>query len=451
MEKNAISIIVVDDEKPIVDTMLVFLSRIGFQAKGFYDSEEAIKYLDSHSFDVMFTDLMMPKVSGMDLVKRIKERGDDTQIIIFTGYATTDSAIEAIQFGVYDYIRKPFKLDEIKVTLNRAVEKLLLKRENVFLNKRIEKMLADITMLYDISNIFYQIDNFADVAEMVLDTLSEGISIHHAAILKLNPDRRYYQVVSQRGLSEALRDAFLLSKNDSINDVSLDSDQSVVLSDQEKAFYLNGEKLPDCEHFDKIYFIPIKYQGVTEGYLAIFQERDNDTQIVDELKLYEILATQIAPVFVTAELSDDGGANDKSPLFNDIQTAILEMEKVSNSVTFILFRMTIQDKRIHLEDFKKARTQIKKLLNEEFSGNGKILSETWNYHLVAIPGANTISAQMSSNIVIEMFQESFEVEGGKSAFRLDYLTKQYPFDSDDIGELADIMVYELLQNPFPEF
>ncbi|HDR04904.1 MAG TPA: hypothetical protein ENN84_06620 [Candidatus Marinimicrobia bacterium] len=235
-----------------------------------------------------------------------------------------------------------------------------------------------------------------------------------------------------------------------INDSPLDSDQAVIVSDKEESFSLNGEKLPDCSAFNKIYLIPINYQGVTEGYLAIFQERENGTQIADELKLYEILATQIAPVFVTAEISKASDTDEHSLLHYDIRSAITDMGKISSSITFILFRMTIQGHKVHLEDFKKARVQIKKLLGEEFSDNGKLLSETWNYYLVAIPGANTISAQMSGNIVIEMFQEFFIGEEGKPTFRLDYLTKQYPFDSDNVSELADIMVYELLQNPFPE-
>ena len=122
MRTNKIKILLIDDERVIVDMLTPFLNGEGFAVTGLTDSTEALDYIKDETYDIVLTDLKMPEVSGMDIVRAVKTTGKDTQIIVFTGFATIDSAIEAIRQGVYDYLKKPFRLEEMLFTINRAAE-----------------------------------------------------------------------------------------------------------------------------------------------------------------------------------------------------------------------------------------------------------------------------------------------------------------------------------------
>lgn len=106
-----------------------FLEQFGYNVQGFTDSKVAVEKIKKERYDIVVTDLKMPDVTGMDIAKTVKQYSPETLTFIITGFATVDSVIEAIQHGVYDYIRKPFKFKEIKIGIERAVEQILLKEK----------------------------------------------------------------------------------------------------------------------------------------------------------------------------------------------------------------------------------------------------------------------------------------------------------------------------------
>ena len=126
MNVKDVSILLIDDEHEIVNLLTTFLKKNGYNVTGLTDSNKALQVIKDTPIHIILTDLKMPKVTGMDIIKAVVETQRDTQVIIFTAYATIDSAIEAIKFGVNEYIRKPFHIEEIIVALERAAEKLIL-------------------------------------------------------------------------------------------------------------------------------------------------------------------------------------------------------------------------------------------------------------------------------------------------------------------------------------
>ncbi|MEM4235330.1 MAG: response regulator, partial [Candidatus Methanomethylicaceae archaeon] len=101
-------------------------------------------------FDILLTDLMMPEVDGIQLLNDSKRRYPESVVIIMTGYASLDSAIQAIRGGAYDYIRKPFKIEELEIVIQNASEKILLQRENRHLIKKLEEMIESTRRLKQI-------------------------------------------------------------------------------------------------------------------------------------------------------------------------------------------------------------------------------------------------------------------------------------------------------------
>ncbi|MGQ9694896.1 MAG: response regulator [Thermodesulfobacteriota bacterium] len=115
----------------------------------FPDGQAVLRALAKTSFDILVTDLVMPGVDGLQLLGEVKRLNTDSLVIIMTGYASIDTAIKAIRGGAYDYIRKPFKIEELEVVLNHACEKIRLKRENRQLFCRLQAAMKELKQLKD--------------------------------------------------------------------------------------------------------------------------------------------------------------------------------------------------------------------------------------------------------------------------------------------------------------
>jgi DNA-binding NtrC family response regulator len=131
-------ILVVDDEEVALINLVYVLKKEGYAVTGVQSGPEAVKLLARHEYDLVLTDLKMEKVDGMEVLARARERHPDIEVIMITGYATVDSAIEAMKAGAYHYIAKPYKLDEVRKVVREALEKTALKRENQRLKEHLK-------------------------------------------------------------------------------------------------------------------------------------------------------------------------------------------------------------------------------------------------------------------------------------------------------------------------
>lgn len=126
-----IKVLAVDDEEPIRRLLKKELTRKGFHAEVAHDSETALEMLKDNSYDVVLLDIVMPGTDGISAMKRIRKDPASPAIIVLTGKATVETAVEAMKNGAYDYLTKPYKLDELIIIINRAYEygKLKIKSE----------------------------------------------------------------------------------------------------------------------------------------------------------------------------------------------------------------------------------------------------------------------------------------------------------------------------------
>ncbi len=131
-------LLIVDDEKVALKNLEHILKNEGYEITTTQSGQSALKLLDEQFFDVVLTDLRMEKVDGMQILKRCKETRPDCEVIIITGCATLESAVEAMKLGAFHYITKPFKLDEVRRVVHEAQEKVRLKNENTLLREQIE-------------------------------------------------------------------------------------------------------------------------------------------------------------------------------------------------------------------------------------------------------------------------------------------------------------------------
>ncbi len=116
-------ILVADDEKSMTEFLEIMLTREGYEVITANSAETAIAMLDNDEVDLVITDMNMPVAGGMAVLKHSTEKNPDVPVLIITAFASTDTAVQAIKTGAYDYITKPFQVDEIKLTIGKALER----------------------------------------------------------------------------------------------------------------------------------------------------------------------------------------------------------------------------------------------------------------------------------------------------------------------------------------
>ncbi|MDY7031850.1 MAG: sigma-54 dependent transcriptional regulator [Thermodesulfobacteriota bacterium] len=132
-------ILIIDDEENMRHMLSTLLGKEGFNIVTASSGKEGMKCLEKADFDVILCDVRMPEMDGLAFLKELQGKKTESPVIMMSGYGTIDTAIEAMKLGAYDYISKPFKPDEIILTLKKAEERERLRRENIFLKSEIRK------------------------------------------------------------------------------------------------------------------------------------------------------------------------------------------------------------------------------------------------------------------------------------------------------------------------
>lgn len=142
MSTADIKVLLVEDDDDMRLTLSDFVSQLGVKVKTARDVPDALRAIQSEAapFNIVLTDLKLPGGTGMDVVKAARGRAAGSLVTIVTGYASLESAIEAIRLGAYDYITKPFSLDEIGVQVRNMIERVSLSKENARLSERLQEV-----------------------------------------------------------------------------------------------------------------------------------------------------------------------------------------------------------------------------------------------------------------------------------------------------------------------
>src|SRR5687768_14114590 len=130
------TVLIVDDERTLARAVQAFLAEAGYEAETAADGEQALSLVQSIRPDVVFADVRLPGMSGIDLLRRIREFDPAIPVIIMTAYGTIEGAVEALKLGAFDYMKKPVDLEELKLLADRARETALPKQELSYYRRR---------------------------------------------------------------------------------------------------------------------------------------------------------------------------------------------------------------------------------------------------------------------------------------------------------------------------
>ncbi len=143
---NQINILLVDDEEPIREALLLLLKNADYRISGCGSGQEALRSLESEPFDIVITDLFLPDITGIDILKKAKGLHPAIEVILITGHASAETAVRAMKEGAFDYITKPLNIEELRVIIAKAIEKQQILSENISLKKQLRDK-------YEFSNI----------------------------------------------------------------------------------------------------------------------------------------------------------------------------------------------------------------------------------------------------------------------------------------------------------
>jgi two-component system response regulator HydG len=135
---NFLNLLIIDDERAIREACREVAISLGYSACIADSAEQAYRALEAQSFDAVLLDLRLPGAGGLDALRRIKERRPEAVVIVVTGYGSVQSAVQAMKNGAYDYVTKPFSVDELKLLLERVASHLKLKSENRMLREKVK-------------------------------------------------------------------------------------------------------------------------------------------------------------------------------------------------------------------------------------------------------------------------------------------------------------------------
>lgn len=175
MEKTA-KLLIIDDERIALRNLEHIMKKEGYDVTGTQSGPNALKLLEERQFDVVLTDLRMEKVDGTQILKKTRELYPDTEVIMITGFASLDSAVETMKHGAFYYIAKPFKLDEVRKVVQEAVHKVFLKTENRHLREQLETYQGKVKIITQDPNMQKLLETSRQIAPTDCNVIISGES-----------------------------------------------------------------------------------------------------------------------------------------------------------------------------------------------------------------------------------------------------------------------------------
>jgi response regulator RpfG family c-di-GMP phosphodiesterase len=292
-------ILVVDDEKVIREILSDFLSLEGYLVRAVEDGAEALKELQRRSYNLVISDLKMPNMGGLELIERITHLQIPVLTVIMTGFGTVETAIEAMKQGAYDYILKPFKVEEVVHIVQRGLDRQRLQHENL--------RLKDALSIYKISEAIATSLSVEKVLDLVLDATLDAVDADVVSLLLEDPssptglDDRPGRFIEQMRKVAPRSDPHEPAP-------SLNFREVIPLFEEDRPLLVHGAKAhrflaaPPQKRLVSFCSIPLKLKGRIIGMLNAYSYRKGNKFSEGQRKMLYVLGSRAAVSIENARL-----------------------------------------------------------------------------------------------------------------------------------------------------
>lgn len=287
-------ILVVDDEEAIREILADFLSMEGYSITTASDGQDALEKISRGRYDMVLSDLKMPNMGGIELLEAISDQSPRIVTVIMTGFGTVETAINAMKRGAYDYIMKPFKMEEVVHVVQRGLEKKKLETENLRLKEAIS--------LYEVSEAIAASLSLEQVIKTVSDTAIRELDADYVLIILKDHENEYFE--RSRNISPSFKQNGFLG---SLNTRELDgffTDEEILLMHGGNGLRFLDECPQDVE-LHSLMVTRLRISQETIGYIAIFSFEPGKHFDEGQRKMMSIVSNRAAASIENARLYED--------------------------------------------------------------------------------------------------------------------------------------------------
>jgi len=440
---DKISILVLDDEQEIVDTVIDILADEGYILYGCINPKTALEKIEKGIYDIILTDLVMPDFTGIDIANFVNEKKVEALVIVITGYATIESAVQAVQLGVHNYIKKPFNQYDLKLMVKRAAERLRLQQKNIYLSQKNKQMIDNITLLCEISSILYQVHDTAAASKMILDTLEEYFNIKRGAVAIKDDSTNHYRLINSRNLPQVFAEDFNFSLQSKINETIVSDSELTQVLDINSEIKTGGKKIP-AQDIKQIYLLPVSFHNTVAGFILLFRTAEDPQLSEEDLKLMKILSIQISPVLHGLQCGFKASYEIEEQLEKIVTNYLFDSQSMLQPISFALFRISILeafDNHVQLSDLV---VQYKEQFKNIMGVSGQIYWITIDTVLVVLPGSDYFHAESKCAQLKESVESITMRHDNQNAFQLTYSCLGYPQSGEDLSNITRDLWSKLL-------
>jgi response regulator RpfG family c-di-GMP phosphodiesterase len=307
-------ILVVDDEKVIREILSDFLSLEGYLVRAVEDGVEALKELQRRSYNLVISDLKMPNMGGLELIEKITSYQIPVLTVIMTGFGTVETAIEAMKQGAYDYILKPFKVEEVVHIVQRGLDRQRLQHENI--------RLKDALSIYKISEAIATSLSVEKVLDLVLDATLDAIDADVVSLLLEEPGAERPAERPGPFLEQMRKVAQTADSNEPAP--SLNFREVIPLFEEDKPLLVHGVKAhrfltaPPQKRLVSFCSIPLKLKGRIIGMLNAYSYRKGNKFSEGQRKMLYVLGSRAAVSIENARLYESLVSANKDLTFANV-------------------------------------------------------------------------------------------------------------------------------------
>lgn len=298
-------ILIVDDEEDILEIYERTLKKEGYNLFLTLSPEVAFEKIQNDYFDLVIVDIRMPGMDGIELLENIKKFSPSTDAIIITGYPATDTAVQALRLGAFDYVIKPFTIEELIITVKRCFTERNLSAENIYLRR--------IAALYEVSKAMSTTTNLDMLIQLILDLMMKETKADSASLMLVDQKEQELKIKSAVGLSPEVINSARIKIGESISGYVVEKGEPLLLVGgvkDDKRF----KNLVVKEKVNSAIIVPLKLKGRVIGVLNLSSYTNENNFSEKDLQLFTIFAEQAAVM-----ISD-------SQLHTELQKRLLELE-----------------------------------------------------------------------------------------------------------------------------